>query len=233
MNEGEAVGLLDKIAEAGNALKDQIIEKENENEKEDAGEEAPVSSAVPSKWAIPSGLPVPSAPAAAVPCDAEVLRQLMTEVGTVASPKYVQFQVMVEKMAALPGMTPLAKYQAAAVAVSITTEEISEATEAMLARVTQEEVDYAQWAASEKSQANIDRDATSALKAKIEENKQRIREIESENQKNESQISQIEAKATQRLADIDAGVATFKATAAHAREQLQATRQEAAQYLKA
>lgn len=168
-------------------------------------EPEPMKSAVP--VVAPSGLPpTPSAnrPSAPTGVDESSLSKLMSEVNSAASPKYFQFQEMMTRMDGIPGMPDAAKRQAAAAAVGITKDEIAEAVDAMLKRLSQEETEYAAVVASAMQENVIAKRATADS----------LRQ----------QSAALEAEITESASNIQGAAQTFKQTADHARAQIEKMR---------
>lgn len=147
--------------------------------------------------------PIPiSSPQAGV--DEGSLSKLMSEVNSAASPKYFQFQEMTGRMANIPGMSDVAKRQAAAAAVGITNDEITQAVDAMLKRLAQEEAEYAaQVAAAMQERVVIKRSAVDSLR---------------------EQIATLEAEIRESADEIQNGSQVFKLTVDHARAQVEKMR---------
>lgn len=149
-------------------------------------------------------LTLPATPSPPSGIDQGSLSKLMAEVNSAASPKYFQFQEMMGRMANIPGMSDAAKRQAAAAAVGITNEEITQAVDAMLKRLAQEETEYAAVVASAmQEQVVTKRTAVDSLR---------------------QQVASLEAEIAASATDIQAAAQTFKQTVDHARTQIEKMR---------
>jgi len=172
--------------------------------------------------------PSASATATMPGVDEDVLRKLTNEVNGSAPQKYIQFQEMLGRMAAVPSMTTDARYQAAAAAVNFTKADMDEAIDVLLDRLGKEESEFsAQIGTATQTKVGSKRDEVARLNAASDDDRSRIAELQSAISRRGQEVSAKEAEINMALASIQSAESTFKATAAHVRAGLEQERADA------
>jgi len=171
-------------------------------------------------------------PSVAGVVDNAVLGKLMGEVNQDAPPDYLKFQETLSKLAAVPGMTTQARYQAAVISTGMTKMSVAAAEGVLLRRLAIEEGEYQQMLDSaRKEKVGAKQNEVAQLNATMESNRQKIAALEDENRKHVVAVAKLEGEIAANSVHLDQAESTFKATAQHAKNQITALRQEAEQYL--
>lgn len=162
--------------------------------------------------------------------DQNVLEKVNQKATQAASPEFQNFQRVMDRMRAIPGMSLNAQYQAAVAATGITLTQIEISITSMLQRLDQEEAGYAQVLEKiTQTEVATRQGRLEKNKNQIEANEQEITRLRADIAKLEGEGLDLEQEIRENVHKIQTGAATFKSTMAYAKQQVARVGQEAAQ----